>query len=73
MDSNASLSVEGVIQRATSRGQEVLLVGMVPAVEKILAQLKVLRLVPESNRFRVRLDAFRHVAERTGSGGEETA
>ena len=73
MDSSASLSVEGVIQRATSRGQEVLLVGMVPAVEKILAQLKVLRLVPESNRFRVRLDAFRHVAERTGSRGEETA
>lgn len=73
MDSSASLSVEGVIQRATSRGQEVLLVGMVPAVEKILAQLKVLRLVPESNHFRLRLDAFRHVAERTGSRGGETA
>ncbi|HEX9584488.1 MAG TPA: SulP family inorganic anion transporter [Gammaproteobacteria bacterium] len=73
MDSSASLSVEGVIRRSSARGQEVLLVGMVPAVEKILAQLKVLRLVPEAKRFRSRLDAFRHVAERTGSRGEETA
>lgn len=70
MDSSASLSVEGVIQRSSARGQEVLLVGMVPAVEKILVQLKILRLVPETKRFRVRLDAFRYLAERTRPSGD---
>ena len=73
MDSSAALSVEGVIQRASAKGQDVLLVGMVSAVERILARLRVLRLIPEANRFRVRLDAFRRVAERVESRGGDTA
>jgi SulP family sulfate permease len=71
MDSSASLAIEGVIRHATSRHQPVLLVGMVPAVERVLAQLKVLRLVPDECRFKTRLDAFRQAARRIGSATEQ--
>lgn len=73
MDSSASLAIEGVIRHATSRGQPVFLVGMMPAVERVLAQLKVLRLVPDERRFKTRLEAFRQAANlvRAGAGGTE--
>lgn len=37
MDSSASLAIEGVIRHAASRHQPVFLVGVVPAVERVLA------------------------------------
>lgn len=62
VDSSASLAIEGVIRHANARGQPVFLVGMIPAVERVLAQLKVLRLVSEERRFKTRLEAFRQAA-----------
>ncbi len=70
MDSSASLAIEGVIRHAASRNQPVFLVGMVPAVERVLAQLKVLRLVPDELRFKTRLEAFRQAAILVAGGGD---
>ncbi|HSS64302.1 MAG TPA: SulP family inorganic anion transporter [Gammaproteobacteria bacterium] len=72
MDSSASLAIEGVIRHAASRHQPVLLVGMVPAVERVLAQLEVLRLVPDERRFESRLEAFRQAARQVRPGTGES-
>ncbi|MDH3317524.1 MAG: sodium-independent anion transporter [Gammaproteobacteria bacterium] len=72
MDSSASLAIEGVIRHATSRGQPVFLLGMMPAVERVLAQLKVLRLVPDERRFKTRLEAFRQGTNLVHTGAKET-
>lgn len=63
VDSSASLAIEGVIRHAVSRDQPVFLVGMMPSVERVLAQLRVLRLVPDERRFKTRLEAFRRAAD----------
>ena len=68
MDSSASLSIEGVIRHAASRNQPVLMVGMVPAVERVLAQLKVLRLTADGCRLKRRLEAFNPAARQVRSG-----
>jgi len=46
----------------------VLLVGMAPAVERVLAQLKVLRLAPDGCRLKRRLEAFNPAARQVRSG-----
>lgn len=70
MDSSASLAIEGVIRHARSRGQTVLLVGVAAAVERVLAKLGVLRLVPDAQRFENRLQAFRQAASLVRSRAE---
>ena len=43
---------------------------MMPSVERVLAKLKVLRLVPDERRLKTRLEAFRQTAKlvRAGTG-----
>lgn len=72
VDSSASLAIEGVIRHAASRNQRVFLVGVVPAVERVLAQLKVLRLVPDELRFKTRLEAFKQAANLVSTGADKT-
>lgn len=49
-----------------------MLVGMIPAVERVLARLKVLRLVSEERRFKTRLEAFRQAANLVAAVREAT-
>ncbi|MEQ1793335.1 MAG: SulP family inorganic anion transporter [Nitrospira sp.] len=62
IDGTAALAVEDMIQMAAAHRQHLLLVGMQPAVTKVLAGLEVLRLVPSDHHHATRLDALRHAA-----------
>jgi len=67
LDSSASLGLEDAIKLAQGHGKQVFLVGVRPDVEKILNQLGVLDLVPESHHHVSRLAALRQAAEGVGS------
>ncbi|MDX1431351.1 MAG: SulP family inorganic anion transporter [Gammaproteobacteria bacterium] len=62
IDSSASLAVEEVIERARGTRHEVLLVGIRPAVERVLGKLGVMKLVDIDMRFSNRLAALEQAA-----------
>jgi sulfate permease, SulP family len=62
IDGTAALAVEDMIRMAESHHQHLVLVGMQPAVTKVLEGLGVLRLVPSDYHHATRLDALRHAA-----------
>jgi SulP family sulfate permease len=64
IDSSASLAVEEVIERALAGQRRVLLVGVKPKVERVLAKLGVIELVAPDARFGDRLSALAHAAAR---------
>ncbi len=67
LDSSASLALEDAIRQAQGHGKQVFLVGVRPDVEKILKQLGVLDLLPETHHHVSRLAALRQAAKRVGS------
>jgi SulP family sulfate permease len=59
IDGSAALALEEIIQRAESRGQRILMVGLSLPVARLLGRLGVLDVVKETSRFHTRLDAVR--------------
>ena len=59
IDGSAALALEEIIQRAESRGQCILMVGLSLPVARLLGRLGVLDVVKETSRFHTRLDAVR--------------
>jgi SulP family sulfate permease len=62
IDSSASLAVEEVIERTLAVQRKVLMVGIRPRVERVLAKVGVTDLVGPNARFNDRLSALRHAA-----------
>ena len=63
LDVTAALAVEDMIRMAGAHRQHVMLVGIVPAITKVLQGLGVLKLVPADYQFACRLDALRHAVK----------
>ena len=62
IDGTAALAVEDMIRMAQAHHQHLLLVGMQPAVTRVLEGLGVLQLLPSNHHYASRLDALRQAA-----------
>lgn len=60
IDSSASLAVEDAVRQAHSRHKPVYLVGVGPAIERVLRQLGVIDMIGEDHRYGTRVEALRH-------------
>ncbi len=60
IDSSASLAVEDAVRQAHDRDKPVYLVGVGPAIERVLRQLGVIDMIGEDHRYGTRVEALRH-------------
>jgi len=65
IDGTAALAVEDMIQMAQAHHQDLILVGMQPAVYKVLEGLGVLKLLRPDRHYARRLDALQQAARLT--------
>src|SRR5439155_14477054 len=67
IDGTVALAVEDMLRMVQAHGQHLFLVGVQPAVTKVLEGLGVLKLVQPGHLYPRRLDALRHAAQVSGS------
>ena len=73
IDGTAALAVEDMLRMVQAHGQHLFLVGVQPAVTKVLEGLGVLKLVQPGHLYPRRLDALRHAAQVSDSTNPENA
>jgi len=67
VDASASLAIEDIVHRTRAQGVHILLAGLHPNVEKILARIGVLKTIPADCRAGNRLDALQKAAAVCGT------